>query len=206
MSDDKSSRTRGRPKTFDRALALSAATELFWRHGYDGTSINDLTGAIGCTPPTLYALFGSKQSLYREVLQEYERRGDATRAPKLAASKTVYQAIETVLRLSAEHFSQPGKPLGCLLTTASQYCAAENIDIERMLTEKRKESLNALAHMMRHARDSGELPQDAAPEALARFYLAIVQGMSVQAKDGAGREELDAIVSTALQAWPGSRE
>src|SRR3954469_13206977 len=96
------SKPRGRPRTFDRQAALEAAMTLFWRHGYEGTSIADLTSAMGFTPPTLYAAFGSKEQLYREVLAHYLTRGQA-----LSEDPCAYTAIEYHLRDAAEHFTNP---------------------------------------------------------------------------------------------------
>jgi AcrR family transcriptional regulator len=194
------SKPRGRPRTFDRQAALEAAMTLFWRHGYEGTSIADLTSAMGFTPPTLYAAFGSKEQLYREVLAHYLTRGRA-----LSEDPCAYAAIEYHLRDAAEHFTNPAKPAGCMVSTALLYSAVENEAARAAAAALRAGAFALLVAKLDRAKATGELPADTDTQALARFYSAIIQGMSVQAIDGASAADLNDFVDIALAAWPGKR-
>lgn len=198
------SKPRGRPRTFDSDTALGIAMELFWRHGYEGTSIADLTEAMGITPPTLYAAFGSKEQLYRDVLGYYlARGGDSRRA--LGDDIAAYDAIAQYLRAVARHITDPGKPAGCMVQTASLHGATENEAARTAAASLRAGALAMLAAKLEWAKGVGELPADTDVQALARFYSAVVQGMSVQAIDGASADELLRFTEIALAAWPGER-
>lgn len=198
------SRPRGRPRTFDRQAALEAAVALFWRHGYEGTSIADLTEALGVTPPTLYAAFGSKEQLYREALEHYIAR-DGDRAEVLRAEIPAYVVIEQYMRRAAERFTAPGRPPGCMISTASLNCAAENGAARAAAAALRDSSFKLLVEKLCQAVATGELPAESDVLALARFYSAVIQGMSVQAIDGASTADLNGLVDCALAAWPGRR-
>lgn len=195
-------KTRGRPRTFDRQAALDAAMELFWRHGYEGTSIADLTDAMGFTPPTLYAAFGSKEQLYRDVLERYLERGEQGRAGWQTEAGSTRELFEQYLRKVAERFTDPTRPAGCMVQTASLYCATENEGARTIAADMRAIGLAALVAVLERAQAAGELPAATDVRALARFYNAVIQGMSVQAIDGASAEDLNRVVDVALLAWP----
>lgn len=198
-------RQRGRPRTFDRTAALHAAMQLFWRHGYEGTSIADLTDAMGVTPPTLYAAFGSKEALYREALAHYGESEGSERSRVMCEERSAYRALENYLRDAARDFSDPAKPGGCMISTSSLQTAVENKPARQAAAELRAKALNAFTLKLKYAQKTGELPVDTDAVALARFYAAIVQGMSVQAFDGADTKALDNMVTFAMLAWPGKR-
>jgi AcrR family transcriptional regulator len=197
---------RGRPREFDEAKALDRALELFWRQGYEGTSIADLRKAIGITAPSLYAAFGSKEGLYRRVLERYLEGLGRCLADALREELTAYVALERFLLESARNFSSIKNPPGCLISCAIPTCAPENRTVADVVAAKRMESLHALRNRFQQAVKKGELPRDTDTEQLARFYGAVIQGMSIQALDGAGTKALRGIAETALKAWPGVRK
>lgn len=176
---------------------------LFWQHGYEGTSIADLTEAMGVTPPTLYAAFGSKEQLYREALEHYSARGD--HADVLRTDRSAYEVIEQYIRQAAERFTDPRGPAGCMISTASLYCAVENEAARAAAAALRASSFKLLVAKLCWASQTGELPADTDVLGLARFYSAVIQGMSVQAIDGASAADLHRLVDYALAAWPGRR-
>lgn len=216
------SKRRGRPPSFDRPAALEGATELFWRHGYDGTSIAMLTQAMGCTPPTLYAAFGSKEQLYREVLAHYRDRDswspgshDEERLvspPTLPAESpdresprawpACYRTVERGLREAAVRFAAAGTPKGCLVAVGALQCGAEHRAVADATAAVRTDQLAAFVAELEQAKRDGELPADTDADAVARFYAAVAQGMAVQAIDGADAARLNALVDVALAAWP----
>jgi AcrR family transcriptional regulator len=198
-----SKKPRGRPREFDQEKALDHAVDLFWRQGYEGTSIADLTAAMGITAPSLYAAFGSKEKLYSKVLDRY-RQTAAGRSliDALQEEPTAFGAVNRLLHQSADDFASRNKPHGCLISTGVLTCASENKDAAELVASKRTESLHVLRKRFREAIKTGELPPDTDVEQLARFYGAIIQGMSVQAIDGANARALHGIVEAALRAWP----
>ncbi|WP_173516111.1 TetR/AcrR family transcriptional regulator [Ensifer sesbaniae] len=193
-----SSRRRGRPRAFDREVALAAAGETFWRLGYEGASIADLTAAMGITPQSLYAAFTSKADLYREALDQYRKEEGAAAGRNLASEGHVVEVIGKMLRASAHEFTRPGRPKGCMISTAVLTCAVENQAIARHVRALRSETLALLEHRFRQGVVDGELRGDTDVAGLARFVGAILQGMTVQAQDGASEAELLPIAELAI--------
>lgn len=201
----KEPRSRGRPRTFDRDVILDAAVDEFWRHGYEGVSISDLTDALGCTAPTLYSLFGSKEGLFREALARYLARGFGARADLLGGEGTFYSRLETAMRATLASLTSTDHPAGCLVLSGGLTPGSTGNDAAAALAAIRAAGLSALKNHLSQARDVGELKPDTDVESLARFYLAILQGLSAQAIDGAARDQLTPILDAALAAWPGRR-
>jgi len=194
--------SRGRPREFDQEQALDQALELFWRQGYEGTSIADLRNAIGITAPSLYAAFGSKEELYRRVLEHYLAGLGRTLVDALREEANTYAAVKRFLFESAQIFAGPKNPRGCLISCAIPTCAPENRAVADIVAAKRMGSVHTLRTRFQQAVKQGELPRDTDTEQLARFYGAVIQGMSIQALDGAGAKALRGIAETALKAWP----
>lgn len=198
-------RPRGRPRLLDRQKALQTALRLFWRHGYEGTSVADLTGAMGATPPSLYAAFGSKEQLYREAVDLYMVSHGAFAATALAQEPSARRAIERILREAIAVYSAGPKPRGCMLTSGALTCAAEHEDVALDLARRRGAVIAALKMRFDRAVAQGELEATTNTAGLAAFYAAVVQGLSIQARDGVGRSDLEAIAEAALAAWPGKK-
>lgn len=198
-------RPRGRPRTFDRQRALAVATELFWRYGYDGTSIADLTQMMGVTPPTLYAAFGSKEELYREALLNYIHSNAVLVEQVEQKGVPIYSLVASYLYKSAEAYTDPSHPPGCMLQLAALNCALENQEAHKTGVELRQETFQFMVASLEWAKERDELPQDTNAVALARMFMALLQGMSIQAVDGASANELKELVTMALAAWPGKR-
>ncbi len=199
-------RTRGRPRGFDPEVVLERALMVFWAQGYEGASIADLTQAMEITAPSLYAAFGSKLELYRRVLALYRARRSKTTLDLLAEEPTAFAAIRKILYGAASEFSDRRHPPGCMIATAVLKCAPENEEAAKTAAALRVGSVAALTRRFEEALASGELRPGTAPHSLARFYGAIVQGLSVQAQDGADEATLQGIVEIALTAWPGGGE
>ena len=192
-----SARPRGRPRAFDREAALAIAMETFWRLGYEGASIADLTAAMGITPQSLYAAFGSKAQLYREALELYRATSGSSFATALAEEPSVSAAFERILRKRAQVFARPGRPAGCMISTAVLTCASENEPIADHLRELRLGALARFRAGLEQGKRKGEFRADLDVEAVARCLAAIVQGMAVQARDGASEAELQCLVRFA---------
>lgn len=191
-------RKRGRPPAFDRETVLAAARDVFWEHGYDGSSIADLTASMGITPQSLYAAFQSKADLYREALDQYRRMPRPYPGNPLREQIDTVSAFERFLINSAMIFTAPDHPKGCMISTAVLNCASENEDIAYHVSSLRQQTLDAFTARIESGIADGELRPDTNARSLARFLGAIVQGMSVQARDGATSEELMEMVTHAM--------
>lgn len=194
---------RGRPRSFDRAQALEKAMLLFWEKGYRGASMSELTAAMGINSPSLYAAFGSKDALYREAMALFEDCDGAELGRAIAAAPTAREAIETCLMRSAALFTRSGKPAGCMVVFSVVHGAGTSAETGRELRDARAEMQGVLAGRLREAVASGELPARCDPAAIASFYVTVQQGMSIRARDGATRAELEAVAQAAMAAWSG---
>ncbi len=191
----------GRPRAFDLTKALDHAMEVFWRKGYEGASLVDLTSAMGINSPSLYAAFGSKEGLFRAVLDHY----DKTRAGFLSHVLSADTARESVRRFLfglVEKATSPENPRGCLLLQSGLTCGEEAAAIPEELARHRAGSELALRTRFDSAKAQGELCKDSDPAALARYVMAVANGMCVQAASGASRADLQEIAELALVAWP----
>ena len=194
---------RGRPRAFCRETALRRAMETFWALGYEGASMAALTRAMGIASPSLYAAFGSKDALFREACDFYEREVGSELGSAIAAAPTARAAISAFMTVSADMLSRPENPPGCMivLTAASAHGAG---DAMRDDLKARRGSVRALLER-RLAEDvaRGELPEGLDIAAIAAFYVTVQQGMSIQAVDGASPEALARVADAAMINWDG---
>jgi AcrR family transcriptional regulator len=191
----------GRPREFDVDTALARALEVFWRQGYEGASLGDLTAAMGINRPSLYAAFGNKESLFRKALQRYTDEHMAFIAGALN-EPTARGAVEALLRGYAASVSDPNTPPGCLTVQGALAGGPDTEPIRAELTSRRLAGEAALRARLVRARDDGDLPGDADPAELARYVNTVAQGIAVQAAGGATRSQLNRVVDIALRAWP----
>ncbi|MFI0807934.1 TetR/AcrR family transcriptional regulator [Streptomyces echinatus] len=193
-------RTRGRPRSFDRATALEKALMAFWEHGYEATSVSDLTRIMGIGAPSLYAAFGDKRTLFDEVVQVYADTYGAFGDRALAEEPTAREGIARLLREAAAAYADPAHPYGCLMVHAATNCSSP--EVEALLRDRRNASIAALESRIRADVAAGLLPAGTDAATLARHAGAMIQGMSQQARDGADREELEALAEIAMTIWP----
>ncbi|MFI9174999.1 TetR/AcrR family transcriptional regulator [Streptomyces lincolnensis] len=193
-------RPRGRPRSFDRETALEKALLAFWQHGYEATSVSDLTRVMDIGTPSLYAAFGDKRSLFEEVVREYNAKYGSFGDRALAEEPTARAAVERTLRVAAVEYTDPAHPYGCLVIHAAINCTT--FEVEESLRERRNATIAAFERRIRADVAAGLLPAGVDTGALARHVGAIIQGMSQQARDGASREELEALAEIAMAIWP----
>nr|WP_262329812.1 TetR/AcrR family transcriptional regulator [Bosea sp. BH3] len=201
-------RSRGRPRAFDRDAALEEATRLFWRKGYAATSISDLTEAMGIGSPSLYAAFGSKEGLYAEALRHYGERYELRVWGNFRAAATAREAIMAFLMDSAAALTgscDQGGPLGCMVTL-SAVGSEGHAELGERVRVARGEGIARIADRLSRAASEGELAGDVDIPGLARFFVAAQSGMSIMARDGATRAELEAVARNAMRAWPETAE
>ncbi|WP_130835033.1 TetR/AcrR family transcriptional regulator [[Erwinia] mediterraneensis] len=196
-------KSRGRPKRFDREAALDKALELFWAHGYEATSLSDLVSATGAKAPTLYAEFESKEGLFRAVMDHYSQKFTAQRDAALRSpGQSVTEAIDNYFRATAACFTDCSKPAGCFFICTSTALAASSGELARTLLQRHQAQEASLKAFLQERLELGELKADTDTTALARYLSCILQGMSVRAREGAIREELDSIIDTMMALWP----
>jgi AcrR family transcriptional regulator len=191
----------GRPRSFDADKALDRALHVFWRKGYEGASLSDLTDAMGINRPSMYAAFGNKEALFRKVLDRYAE-GPASHSRKALDEPTSGAVVENLLRGTAAVLTSPKNPGGCLWVQGALACGSNSESMRNELIARRVSGEAALRRRLQRAKSEGDLPVDANPASLARFIVTIIQGMSVQAAGGATRQELERVIPIALQSWP----
>jgi AcrR family transcriptional regulator len=193
---------RGRPREFDVARALDRALEVFWRKGYEGASLSDLTRAMGINRPSLYAAFGNKEELFRRALDRYAE-GPAAYVRQALGEPTARAVAERLLYGAAELLTDRKNPRGCLLVQGALACGETADSVRRVLVARRVAGEREVRRRFECARAEGDLPGDTDPADLARFVMTVIRGMSVQAAGGASRPELWRVAEMALRAWPG---
>jgi TetR/AcrR family transcriptional regulator, copper-responsive repressor len=193
---------RGRPRSFDRDVALDRALDLFCQRGYEGTSLAALTSAMEIAPPSLYAAFGSKENLFLEAVARYGATTGQFSVAALNDAPTAREATERLLVDAARAFTSEKARLGCPVVTAATNCAPESTAVEVAMRKQRIASEGAIRARIARGITEGELPETENAAELAKFYAAVFQGMSVQARDGASRADLERIARMALAVWP----
>jgi AcrR family transcriptional regulator len=178
---------KGRPREFDCDEALDRALEVFWRKGYEGASLAELTEAMGINRPSLYAAFGNKEALFRRALDRYAD-GPAAYTREALNAPTARKVAERLLLGAADALTDPCHPPGCLGVMGALTCgeAAEKL----------------LKLRLERAKSEGDLPAETNCADLARLVMTITQGMSVQAAGGASRKDLRKVAEMSLLAWP----
>ncbi|MGW0806561.1 TetR/AcrR family transcriptional regulator [Nonomuraea sp. NPDC002799] len=191
-----------RQRAFDREAALESAMRAFWRHGYEATSIAELTAAMGIRPPSLYAAFGDKRRLFEEAVRRYQETYGAFTTRALAEEPTGRQAIGRVLREAAAVYADPEHPAGCLIISAAVNCGPESAEVEALLRSFREEAKAALKRRIDGDLAAGLLPAGTDTGGLAAFYASVIQGMSTQSRDGTSEADLLSVADLAMSAWP----
>lgn len=200
----RTSRARGRPRAFDREAALAQAMRLFWQKGFEATSIADLTAVMGIASPSLYAAFGSKEALYAEALDHYCTTYGAWGWKNFLAAATAREAVQAWLLDSAAFFTGNvvDVPLGCMVTLSSIGTAGQTALCELTRTARTAPRAVVRTRLEQGVAD-GDIPASVDLDALARFAHTVQNGMSLQARDGATRAELEAVARVAMRSWDG---
>lgn len=201
---------RGRPRGFDRHTALLRALELFWERGYEGTSVSELTAAMGISAPSMYATFGSKEDLFREAVAYYNDPERSPTARALRDQPAARRAVEAMLRDNARSYADPATPRGCLIVLSGTTYTPGSANVRDLLAELRDRDRRDLQSRLDRAVAAGEIPSDVDTQALTAFVMTVLHGLSIQARDGAEPDVLDAVVDGAMQGWdvmtqPGER-
>ena len=192
---------RGRPRTFDRAAALRDAMAVFWEHGYEGAAMADLTEAMGINSPSLYAAFGSKEELFREAVTLYEQTEGAAAMAALSTGPTARAAIAGALRANAVAYTEPENPRGCMIVLAATTYTERSAAVRDHLAGLRRGMERLFQDRVERGITDGDVRAGVDAAGVAAFYNAVMEGMSVQARDGATRAALLAVAARADAAW-----
>jgi AcrR family transcriptional regulator len=183
-----STRSRGRPRTFDESEALKKATQIFWSKSYDGVAIDDLVVGMGVGRQSLYSVFGDKRTLFLRVLRAYAERKGAGAAKALFSPATLRDAIAGFLRHAVEAATEEGSVAGCLMV-----CVAPLVDDAEVRQFLKDAAAGGLALVERRFYDgisAGEIPSDFPVATRARQVLDLARGLTMRAQIGAPRKAL----------------
>ncbi len=195
-------KSRGRPKQFDRDRALESALDLFWRHGYEATSLADLVEVTGAKAPTLYAEFGNKEGMFRAAVERYLQKYTVCANQMLEQDLPVAEIVEAYVRSSAEVFTDPDTPSGCFMVCASAALSSASDDVGQMLRRKHHAQEAALKACFDRKVQQGELLAKTDTALLAKYVICTIEGMSVQAREGASRSDLLRLLEALMLVWP----
>lgn len=189
----------GRPREFDAETALDQAMEVFWRHGYEGATIAQLTEAMGINPPSLYACFGNKEGLLKAALDRYTKLRNVW-MDGVVSAPTAREVAERMLMGIADKQTDPANPPGCLLVQGGIACGSGSENVPFELAARRAQNEDQLRDRFVRAKAEGDLKPGSDPAALARYVSAVSVGMGVMASSGADREALRQVANVAVQA------
>ncbi len=195
----KPKRSVGRPRVFDTEKALFKAMQIFWRKGFLGTSLTDLTRAMGINRASLYAAYGNKKALFRKALENYLSRGPGSYANEALQQPNARAVTERLLYGNVDLLTGRKAPGTCLWVHGALSCGDD--PIRKEFAAQRAAGHVLLRKRFQRSVHQGDLPMDADADSLARFVLTVNYGLTVQASTGATRKELLRIVETAMRAW-----
>ena len=201
-SDRQEHRGKGRPRAFDREQALHAALELFWKEGYEPASVARLCEVMDIKPPSLYGSFGNKAALFLEAVRHYEHTYWEEPSQRFLEEPDLYRGVEEFFATAAKILLSPETPCGCMLVLAAVNISPAETEIIQAIREMRMETKAMFAGRLRRAVAEGQLPPDTDIAALAGALNALLEGLSLQARDGLSREELAAMAARAVHLLP----
>jgi AcrR family transcriptional regulator len=188
----------GRPISFDKDAALEAAMLLFWERGYEGTSMADLTQAMGLNPSSIYAAFGDKNALFQLAVRRYmEMR--AQYAVKALEEPTLEKVVRALFHNTVSFLTTPGHPPTCMTLTGAVGCSLDAAPARDLMTEIRRQNQVAIRERLLRARKNGELPKGINVDDYTRYLSTIIAGLSIQAANGSTRTELKRTARMALR-------
>ena len=197
-----SKRGKGRPRGFDRETALRRALEVFWSKGFEPTKIMDLCRAMGLNPPSLYATFGNKTRLFLEAVDYYETTYWDAPSRQFLAEPDVFRATEDFFRTAARILLAPETPCGCLVVLVAINISPWETDVIAEIQNRRMATKAMFAQRLERAWQEGQFPPDTDIEALAGALNTMLEGLSIQARDGLAVEALERVASLAVRLLP----
>jgi AcrR family transcriptional regulator len=188
----------GRPRAFDKGVALRKAMHVFWKRGYEGASIPLLTEAMGIRSPSLYAAFGDKRSLLNQAVDLYLEEEGAVSLAAMDSAAHPRACLEAMLRNSIDMLTGSVQSRGCFVVLGTFHTG--DAEIDRMMASKRGQIRDAVRSLLERAEEEGvALP--APPRQLELLYTTFLHGLSIRIYDGESREELHGAVDALLAGW-----
>lgn len=194
----KTQRTRGRPRAYDREIALTRARDIFWERGYAATSLDDLSRAMDMNRPSIYAAFGDKQALYRQALDQYRANIRAAIKVVLAEERPLREALRDFYERAIDMYVSGDTARGCFMIGTALTEAVANGELRRTLAESLKGLDRVLSARIALGQERGEVVADANPEDLGRVASAMLYLLAIQARAGETRKSLRATMNAAL--------
>lgn len=191
--------SRGRPRSFDRDAALDKAIRLFWRQGYEATSIRDLTDELGIGAPSLYNTFGDKHALFDEAVRVYDAAYGGFIDAALDEERTARDAAARILAEAPSRYTRDGLPSGCLIVSGD--IGTSDAAVQETLRNLRQAKVVQFTAKIQSDVDTGRLPADTDPEALARYTFAMLSGLAQSACENIPRTKLEQMAKLAFSAW-----
>lgn len=195
-------RGKGRPRAFDLEKALRAALKIFWQKGYEPASVAELCKAMDINPPSLYCSFGNKAALFLEAVRYYEKQYWEEPGRRFMEEPDIYLAVKNFFNESAEILLSPETPCGCMLVLAAVNISEEEKEIIESIRNMRQATKKMFAERLRRAIQDGQIPPDTDVPALSSALNTLLEGMSLQSRDGIFQSELKAIAAYATSMLP----
>jgi AcrR family transcriptional regulator len=185
--------TRGRPRAFDYSSAVDQGMRLFWEKGYSAVGIKELTKTLGMSTSSFYATFQSKELFFAQTVEWYAEHYAATRPDIFNAAPSTVQAIALLFEESIENFTANDRPTGCYVVLGDINCLYEDELARSMLMQKRLAAVELIRCRIEQGVREKELPAELDVTAVTTIIATCVQGLSVQARDGATKKQMQVV-------------
>lgn len=195
QSPGPSGKRRGRPRAYDPDVALAKATETFWAQGFAGASLDDLSAATGMNRPSLYGAFGDKQTLFKAALDAYMDRSRAAMTEAFRGGGSLREVLTRIYNTALGFYmSDDMGGRGCFLASAGLGQALVDSDVRQIVADGLHELDRGIEGLLQRRQARGELPSSVDPVALGRVTSMMMNALSVRARAGETREQLEATI------------
>ncbi|WP_332698715.1 TetR/AcrR family transcriptional regulator [Halalkalibacter lacteus] len=189
----------GRPRVFDKELAISKAMVLYWEQGFESTSLAQLKEAMGISSASFYAAFGSKENLFKEVIDRYNTSyGKVTDCLTDTSIKSKV-AIEKALRQTAKMQTDSSHPTGCMLVLSANVCSEKNNHVRDLVFKERSLVRLNLEECIIRGQENGEITREVKADVLCTLIEAFMYGISTQARDGISYKSIDQAITQIMK-------
>ncbi|MBL6444891.1 TetR/AcrR family transcriptional regulator [Fulvivirga sp. 29W222] len=186
--------------TFDRTEIIGKVTDLFWRKGYHGTSMQDLVNATGLNRSSLYNSFGDKFSLFLESLKFYQEREQTLAFANLFKEKSVYAAIRSFFYALIDSIESDQDHKGCYLINCTAELSATDEKVQKFLIDNQLMLRHTFAELIRTGQDNGEISVQKGADDLALYLFSSLQGLRLTGMLTDSRKELNSVVDQIMMA------
>lgn len=191
--------SRGRPRDFDREVALETAMETFWQYGYEAASMSVLKAAMGINSPSLYAAFGNKEALFAEAVEFYLNKYGAYREKALEEAPTAVEGVAALFEQTITQFFNSKTHNGCLVVLAALCGSQESLPVQQILNLERRRTATLFANRLNRGLNEGDIQPGQDALVLAEYFTTLLFGLTIQVRDGVPRHVIHKVVTMALQ-------